>query len=165
MLKKRLLILLLCPLFLSGCSSLVEKIPTWDEVFFWKEKKPAFVREDIQAHESWCYRTLAAVDCYIQPQDVSPERLVGVNPLPRQPTTREGHTRARLQVEENTKRQAEVQIEIEAEIKAKTKTKSSAKPNVAPKLALKSVPKVDDGAKSKPQSLLPSKPEASVPVR
>ncbi len=103
----------------------------------------------MQSHESWCYRTLAAVDCYTQPQDESPERLVGVDPLKRQPITPEGHTQARLQAEEDVKRraahQAEILAEIEAELRAKTE----------PKAGVEMGPKAEVKSENKPQSLLP----------
>jgi hypothetical protein len=42
-------------------------------------------------HESWCYRTLGTIECYAEPQDVPPSRLINVDPPNRYPLTRRAY--------------------------------------------------------------------------
>lgn len=68
---KKGLALLLLSLTMTAC------IPA-----FWrKPPPPSMVGTDgMPLHQSWCYQTLAEIECYTEPQDVPPGRLVGVNP-------------------------------------------------------------------------------------
>ena len=53
--------------------------------------------------ESWCYRTLAAIECYPEPQRLPPESLVSVDPLSRRPATREDYAKALSAAQSKTK--------------------------------------------------------------
>jgi hypothetical protein len=52
------------------------------------EPPPADTANSIAPHESWCYSTMGMnVECYPQPQDTPPGRLVNVDPPNRYPLT------------------------------------------------------------------------------
>jgi hypothetical protein len=61
---------------------------------FWIPIKPAkYAPNGVRLHESWCYRTLAQVECYAKPQDVAPSTLVNVDPPSRYPLTQEDYAK------------------------------------------------------------------------
>ena len=41
---------------------------------------PANTKDQIPPHRTWCYKTLAAVECFAHAQDVPPGRLINVDP-------------------------------------------------------------------------------------
>jgi hypothetical protein len=45
-----------------------------------KELPPADTQAQIPPHQSWCYSTMADIECYTQEQNVVPARLVNVEP-------------------------------------------------------------------------------------
>jgi len=55
---------------------------------------PADTQAQIPEHESWCYSTMGDPQCYPHAQDVSPERLINVEPASRYPLDREGYRQA-----------------------------------------------------------------------
>lgn len=42
-------------------------------------------------HETWCYSTIGKPDCYLEPQDLPPGRLINVDPEKNRPLTPEDH--------------------------------------------------------------------------
>jgi len=82
-------------ILLSGCVPMQDMLSV-EKLTFWKQKKVIETGRP-KPHESWCYKTLGAVDCYRTPQNVSPERLVGVSPLLKRPLTRDNHAQALLE--------------------------------------------------------------------
>lgn len=60
------------------------------------QKQAALARTQIRPHESWCYRTLAEADCYIQPQSGAYDRLEGVDPPNLMPQSKEEYGDALL---------------------------------------------------------------------
>ena len=70
----------------SGC------VPFWRT--WWRDMGFGEHSAGQPAHESWCYKTLAEIECYPGPQRLSPESLVSVDPPSRFPLTREGHAKA-----------------------------------------------------------------------
>lgn len=56
------------------------------------EGAPADPNAQIPPHESWCYTTLGKeVECYAEPQDTQPGRLVNVDPPSRYPLTHKAY--------------------------------------------------------------------------
>ena len=52
------------------------------------ELPPADTADQIPPHESWCYKTMGEeVECYAEPQDTPPGRLLNVDPPNRYPLT------------------------------------------------------------------------------
>ena len=78
---KTLLVLVLATLALAGC------VPPW-------KTQPSLTAGWPPEHESWCYKTLAEVDCYARPQNTAADRLVGVDPPARQPKNAREHGKA-----------------------------------------------------------------------
>lgn len=61
---------------------------------FWMPIKPrVHTANGERLHESWCYRTLAQVECYAKPQDAEPSTLVNVDPPLHYPLTREEYAK------------------------------------------------------------------------
>lgn len=87
--------LFLAILSLTACVHM-PKVPEWKDLAFWKFKKPV-ITEYYNPGDSWCYKTLASVDCYKTPQNTLPERLVGVDPRDQTPLTRREHGQALLE--------------------------------------------------------------------
>ncbi|MFA4995176.1 MAG: hypothetical protein WC521_07740 [Bdellovibrionales bacterium] len=52
---------------------------------------PADTKHQIQEHESWCYKTMADVECYAKAQDMEPNRLVNVEPQNLRPLTADAY--------------------------------------------------------------------------
>lgn len=46
---------------------------------------PADTQSQIAEHENWCYSTLGYSECYSEPQDTQPSRLINVDPQNRYP--------------------------------------------------------------------------------
>jgi len=78
---------------LGGCVT-----PDWANLSYWqKRKQPRMTTvapNGTPVHASWCYETLAEIDCYDRPQDVPPGRLVSVDPPQMTPLTREQYDKA-----------------------------------------------------------------------
>lgn len=51
------------------------------------EPPPANTVDQIAQHDSWCYKTMGYAECYSQPQDVEPNRLINVEPQSKYPLT------------------------------------------------------------------------------
>lgn len=75
------LLMLATTLALTGC------VPPW-------KAQPSLAAGRPPEHESWCYKTLAEVDCYARPQNTAADRLVGVDPPVRQPLNAREHGKA-----------------------------------------------------------------------
>lgn len=55
----------------------------------------ADTEDQIAPHESWCYRTMGEqVECFSEPQDTSPGRLVNVDPASRYPLNKRAYDAA-----------------------------------------------------------------------
>jgi hypothetical protein len=80
----RYIVLFISLLALPACTQLSQQdVEAWHEGQNIQPLQP-----DGQAPESWCYETLGQIDCYPQPQDVPPGRLVNVQPGDQRPLTR-----------------------------------------------------------------------------
>ena len=75
------ILLALAALALAGCMPLFNK-PGQQGTVMSKE-------DPLPEHQSWCYQTLGAIDCYAHPQNFPPGRLVNVSPQSRYPLTAE----------------------------------------------------------------------------
>lgn len=75
------LLMLATTLVLAGC------VPPW-------KARPSLAAGRPPEHESWCYKTLAEVDCYARPQNTAADRLVGVDPPARHPLNAREHGKA-----------------------------------------------------------------------
>jgi hypothetical protein len=71
----------LLALALTGCMPLMKT-------------RSATTAGNLPPHEVWCYNTLGEADCYADPQNVPPNRLVNVDPPSRHPLTPQEHARA-----------------------------------------------------------------------
>lgn len=80
-------VIILSLILVSGCT------PFWRKWMHDDGGKPATSTAMIK-HESWCYNTLGAIDCYPGPQRLPPESLVSVDPPSRYPLTRADHAKA-----------------------------------------------------------------------
>jgi len=82
---------LLSAALLTGCvSAVIEGGAAAGGIYATKpsDLPPADTADQMPAHESWCYKTLGEeVECYSQPQDTPPDRLVNVDPANRYPLT------------------------------------------------------------------------------
>ncbi|MDD3182703.1 MAG: hypothetical protein PHD48_07880 [Alphaproteobacteria bacterium] len=81
------IVVILSLISVSGC------VPFWRK---WMHDDAAMKPSPtaMKAHESWCYQTLGAIDCYPGPQRISPESLVSVDPPSRRPLTRQDYVKA-----------------------------------------------------------------------
>ncbi len=88
---------LLSLVFVGGC------VPFWRK---WMRDDDAALRPAriSQAHETWCYKTLGAIDCYPGPQRLPPESLVSVDPPDRFPLSRADHAKAVAAYETQSKK-------------------------------------------------------------
>jgi len=86
---------LLCLLLLGGCS--LSSFTRWAE----GKNGPVKPYTILPPHESWCYSSLGAIECYPAPQNLPPESLVSVDPPSRFPMTREEY-RKDLNAAQNT---------------------------------------------------------------
>jgi hypothetical protein len=86
--KNTVLSLALGALALSGCTELVVA-ETAASIYLTRPSKPPFAdtRNQIPAHETWCYSTMADSECYTTAQNVSSDRLINVDPQNRYPLT------------------------------------------------------------------------------
>ena len=81
---------LLGTLFLAGCGAPVALTAMEGGAMYATKPAdlpPADRADQIAPHESWCYRTLGTIDCYVEPQDTPASRLVMVDPANRYPLT------------------------------------------------------------------------------
>lgn len=81
---------------LCGCTGPIIAGTTAAVMFATKPEKlpPADVAGQIPDHESWCYRTMADVQCYPSIQDVPPSRLVNVDPQSKYPVDLQAYNAA-----------------------------------------------------------------------
>ena len=80
------LLLMLAPL-LEACTGSVIMGADAVAIYATKPASPpaANTQDQIAEHESWCYSTMGDVQCYPRAQDVSPGRLINVDPPSRYP--------------------------------------------------------------------------------
>jgi hypothetical protein len=80
-------------LALTGCTGQVFVAKSAASIYLTRPDTPppADRSYQIPEHETWCYRTIADVECYAKPQDVPPSRLVNVDPQPYYPLTPEAY--------------------------------------------------------------------------
>jgi hypothetical protein len=87
--KKLFLLPFLGLFFLTGCNAPIPlAIAGGSGIYYTRpEKEPdANTTDGMPPHESWCYSTLGeVVECFTQPQDTIPSRLVNVDPANRYP--------------------------------------------------------------------------------
>lgn len=85
-------------LLLSGCTPpMVMGLAAGGGMYATKpgEGAPADTEDQIAPHESWCYHTLGEeVECFSEPQDTPPGRLVNVDPANRYPLNRKAYADA-----------------------------------------------------------------------
>ncbi|MDD3370395.1 MAG: hypothetical protein PHE27_01075 [Alphaproteobacteria bacterium] len=83
------LVSILGVLALCGCTEQVMVASSAASIYLSRPEQPgpADTRSQIPPHEVWCYRTMADVDCYANPQDVHASRLVNVQPQNYYPLT------------------------------------------------------------------------------
>jgi hypothetical protein len=60
----------------------------------WRNTNPPSTENVLQPHESWCYQTMADIQCYARPQEGLEEALVNVDPQSRRPMTPEEYNKA-----------------------------------------------------------------------
>ena len=89
---KSLVLPLVASLTLGGCM-----LPA-----SWNPMRPKVISTEnqFQPHETWCYQTLAEIDCYPSPQNFPPDRLVNVYPQSRYPMTPEDYRKTAGEVKE-----------------------------------------------------------------
>lgn len=86
-----LLVTLALPLLLAGCgeNAALATIEGGSVVGAYLTSSwtppPADTQSQIPEHESWCYATLGDSECYSEPQDTQPSRLINVDPQSRYP--------------------------------------------------------------------------------
>jgi hypothetical protein len=84
------ILLALAALALAGCNATtVTSVASTAGIWLTKPgtPPPADTEHQIKEHESWCYETMGYAECYPQPQDVDPNRLINVDPQNLYPLT------------------------------------------------------------------------------
>lgn len=88
------LLVLLGALAQTGCGWVVGAGAAAGGIYATKpgEGPPADVADQIPPHDSWCYHTMGEeVECFSQPQDTVPGRLVNVDPPSKYPLTHKAY--------------------------------------------------------------------------
>ena len=83
-------LLALAMLSLAGCNgTTVYAAGAATGILYTKDKPlpPADTKDQMAAHESWCYETMGYPECYTKAQLVEPDRLINVDPANHYPLT------------------------------------------------------------------------------